>query len=177
MSTEHDDRPVSVRLGQVVPPEDPEDWSRPLTWVAALGMLAAPIVALTWFAITAPDDATRPHGGTWLLAAACVSGAIATGLTQRGAWRAGTATVGAALFAALASVAIGASVGSSAAAGTSPSLAHATVGAAAGTAGAFGAAPLMALFAGHHARHRLVIAPLALGIGASLLAVSLLFAA
>ena len=38
--------PVSVRLGAVVPPEDPEDWTRPLTWVAALGMLAGPILAL-----------------------------------------------------------------------------------------------------------------------------------
>ena len=40
-----DDVPVSVRLGTVVPPEDPEDWTRPLTWVAAVGMLAAPAVA------------------------------------------------------------------------------------------------------------------------------------
>ena len=38
--------PVSVRLGEVVPPEDPEDWTRPLTWVAAGGMLVGPIVAL-----------------------------------------------------------------------------------------------------------------------------------
>ena len=39
--TDEDLVPVSVRLGEVVPPEDPEDWTRPLTWVAALGMLAA----------------------------------------------------------------------------------------------------------------------------------------
>jgi cysteinyl-tRNA synthetase len=31
--------PVSVQLGNVVPPEDPEDWTRPLTWAAAAGML------------------------------------------------------------------------------------------------------------------------------------------
>ena len=41
--------PISVRLGEVVPPEDPEDWTRPLTWVAAFGMLAGPLIALAWF--------------------------------------------------------------------------------------------------------------------------------
>ena len=48
--------PVSVRLGNVVPPEDPEDWTQPLTWVAAAGMLAAPLVALLWFWLFPPAD-------------------------------------------------------------------------------------------------------------------------
>ena len=59
MTTEPDDDlvPVSVRLGAVVPPEDPEDWTRPLTWVAALGMLAGPIVTFGWFLFARPTSA------------------------------------------------------------------------------------------------------------------------
>ena len=57
--TDDDLVPVSVRLGEVVPPDDPEDWTRPLTWVAAIGMLAAPAVALAWYAVAPPDDSTR----------------------------------------------------------------------------------------------------------------------
>ena len=47
-AAEEEEVPVSVRLGGVVPPEDPEDWSRPLTWVAAIGMLAGPLAAVAW---------------------------------------------------------------------------------------------------------------------------------
>ena len=59
--------PVSVRLGEVVPPEDPEDWTRPLTWVAAFGMLAGPIVALAWFLVAPPEDAAArsPRPTSW----------------------------------------------------------------------------------------------------------------
>ena len=60
--------PVSVRLGAVVPPEDPEDWTRPLTWVAATGMLAAPAVALAWYLVGAPRDSTQLSPGTWTVA-------------------------------------------------------------------------------------------------------------
>ncbi len=55
--------PVSVRLGTVVPPEDPEDWTRPLTWVAAIGMLAAPAILVGWYLLVAPTDSVRPSGG------------------------------------------------------------------------------------------------------------------
>ena len=65
--------PVSVRLGAVVPPEDPEDWTRPLTWVAALGMLAAPIVAVAWFVIAPPTGRAR-RPGDHLVAAALAGG-------------------------------------------------------------------------------------------------------
>jgi hypothetical protein len=47
--TDDDDSvPISVRLGTVVPPEDPEDWTRPLTWMAApggIGRAVAVVVA------------------------------------------------------------------------------------------------------------------------------------
>jgi hypothetical protein len=102
-----DDVPVSVRLGEVVPPEDPEDWSRPLTWVAAAGMLAAPLVAAAWLWLTPPAAADSPTPLTFAVAALLAAGAVVTGLTQRGAARALTATLGAALFAALAVVVVG----------------------------------------------------------------------
>ena len=60
--TDDDLVPVSVRLGEVVPPEDPEDWTRPLTWVVALGMLAGPAVAFAWFAL-APPTSGAPDAG------------------------------------------------------------------------------------------------------------------
>ena len=74
MTTKPDDDlvPVSVRLGAVVPPEDPEDWTRPLTWVAALGMLAGPIVAFGWFAFAGPTSAEAVPA-TFLVAAAITS--------------------------------------------------------------------------------------------------------
>ena len=65
--------PVSVRLGNVVPPEDPEDWTQPLTWVAAAGMLAAPTsdLAVVLAGATRVGDADARHlpgsghSGSW----------------------------------------------------------------------------------------------------------------
>ena len=54
--TDFDNTPASVRLGEVVPPEDPEDWGRPLTWVVAAGMLVAPAVGAAWFATAGPTE-------------------------------------------------------------------------------------------------------------------------
>ncbi|MGH2454831.1 MAG: hypothetical protein ACRDHD_01025, partial [Candidatus Limnocylindria bacterium] len=59
--------PVSVRLGAVVPPEEPEDWTRPLTWAAAAGMLTAPAVAGGWLVVWPPVAASAPSLGTWLV--------------------------------------------------------------------------------------------------------------
>ena len=73
--------PVSVRLGEVVPPEDPEDWTKPLTWVAAAGMLLGPIVALAWFALAPPSSPGPVQPGSVLLAAAIAAGATLTGAT------------------------------------------------------------------------------------------------
>ena len=158
-----DDRPISVRLGQVVPPEDPEDWRRPLTWLAAAGMLAAPIAAFAWFAAAGPQRGAPAEPGTWLLAALVAAGGVVTGTTQRGSWRAFAATGGAALFAAVATVAVGASLGTRTTDAASPALSHATAAGIAGAAGALSVAPLMALIATHRSRSRLVIAPVALG--------------
>ena len=101
--------PVSVRLGTVVPPEDPEDWTRPLTWVAAAGMLAAPLVALLWFWLFPPAEtsAYTTSPGTILVASAVALGGVLTGATQQGGLRASTATVAAGLFAGLATVIVG----------------------------------------------------------------------
>ena len=52
----------------MVPPEEPEDWTRPLTWVAALGILAGPAVTLAWFWISPPAASTHPVAGTWIAA-------------------------------------------------------------------------------------------------------------
>ncbi len=91
MTSEPDDDlvPVSVRLGAVVPPEDPEDWTRPLTWVAALGMLAGPITALAWFVISPPGESHPALPATYVVAALMTGGAAATGATQQGRARAG----------------------------------------------------------------------------------------
>jgi hypothetical protein len=133
--------PISVRLGTVVPPEDPEDWTRPLTWVAAIGMLAAPIIAAAWFVLAPPLDSLRPLPGTWVLAFTLVTGAAAAGATQIGRSRAFAGTLAAALFGALLVVAVGAVSASERQLGTaSPTLAHALAGALAGLAGALPAA-------------------------------------
>ena len=175
MNEEVDDRPISVRLGEVVPPEDPEDWTRPLTWVAALGMLAAPIVAFAWFATTPPGDATHPHLGTWLVAAVMVAGAVATGLTQRGPWRSATATIGAALFAAVATVAVGFSFTPEPPGIDPPAIAilHAGPASVAGVFGSVAAAPVIGITSRHRDRVRLGLAALVLGIGAGALVVGL----
>lgn len=168
-----DDRPVSVRLGQVVPPEDPEDWRRPLTWVAAAGMLAAPFAAFAWFAAAPPERVAPAELGTWLLAALLSAGGVMTGATQRGRWRAFAGTVGAALFAAVATVAVAASVGARAPDGISPALSHAVAAGIAGVVGTIAVAPLMAIFARHASRVRLTAVPLALGSVVAILVVAL----
>lgn len=141
--------PVSVRLGSVVPPEDPEDWTRPLTWVAAIGMLAAPAVALAWYLLAAPLDSVRPLLGTWAVAVTLVVGAAAAGGTQIGRLRAVAGTLGAALLGALLVVAVGAaSAGTRQLGSASPTLAHAVAASLAGLAGAPPAAVLAGLTAG-----------------------------
>lgn len=175
--TEDDDVvPVSVRLGQVVPPEDPEDWTRPLTWVAAAGMLAAPICAAIWFAVAAPRDASVPAPGTWLVAGLLASGAALSGSTQQGTLRAGAGTLAAGLFAALATVVVGLVAAGERQVGTfSPPLAHAFVAALSGLAGAAAAAPLAVRLAGTASRTPRVVAPAAIAACVSLLVVPLLF--
>ena len=146
MTTEPDDDlvPVSVRLGEVVPPEDPEDWTRPLTWVAALGMLAGPITAFAWFVIAPPSESHPALPATYLVAALMTGGAAATGATQLGRARAGTATIGAGLFAALVVIILGVIAADERQVGVaSPTLAHAFGAAVAGVAGA-GVAALVA---------------------------------
>lgn len=156
--------PVSVRLGTVVPPEDPEDWTRPLTWVAAAGMLVAPVVALAWFALAGPVDATRPVVGTYAVAVILAAGAAATGATQIGRLRAFTGTIGAALLGALLVVVAGAvSAGERQLGSASPGLAHAVAASLAGLAGASPAAALAALTAGSWPRLGRGLAAAALG--------------
>lgn len=173
-SAADDERPISVRLGQVVPPEDPEDWTRPLTWVAALGMLAAPLAAAGWFLLWPPRDVGPAEVGTWVLAVLLAAGGVLTGITQRGSWRAFAGTAGAALFAGVAMVAVAASIGGRMADGVSPALSHATAAAVGGVVGAFAASPLMALFATHRSRIRLTAVPLALGSCAAIAVAALL---
>lgn len=156
--------PASVRLGTVVPPEDPEDWTRPLTWVAAVGMLAAPAVALAWYALAAPDGKDRPLVGTWAVAMTLVIGAAAAGGTQLGRLRAFTGTLGAGLLGALLVVIVGAvSAGERQVGAASPTLAHAVVAAVAGLAGVPPAAALAGAVAGSWSRPTRAIATAAFG--------------
>ncbi|MEO8245736.1 MAG: hypothetical protein ABI622_01330 [Chloroflexota bacterium] len=137
--------PASVRLGNVVPPEDPEDWTRPLTWMAAVGMLGAPLATLAWFVVAAPLDAQHPTLLTYVVAAILAAGAAATGATQQGVARAATATVGSGLFAALGVVIVGVVMAGERQVGVaSPTLAHAFAGAAAGLGGAVAASVIAA---------------------------------
>lgn len=155
MTTAPDDDlvPLSVRLGQVVPPEDPEDWTRPLTWVAALGMLAAPAVALVWFVAAPPTAGDRALPGTFLVAAFLAGGAAATGATQRGVARAWTATLGAGLFAALVIIVMGVvTAGERQIGAASPTLAHAFAAATGGVGGAVAASVVSAVVAGISSR-------------------------
>ena len=136
--------PVSVRLGNVVPPEDPEDWTRPLTWVAALGILAGPIATLAWFTVAPPRDGGAALPMTYLVAAFLAAGSAATGATQLGRARAWTATLGAGLFAALVIVVLGVVTAGERQVGVaSPTLAHGFAAALGGLGGA-GAAALVA---------------------------------
>lgn len=145
--------PVSVRLGTVVPPEDPEDWTRPLTWVAAAGMLGAPALALGWFTTGPPTDSGQPVPATWVVALVLVVGAAAAGGTQLGRMRAFTGTLGAALLSALVTVVAGVvTAGERQLGSASPTLAHAVAASLAGLAGASPAAALGALTAGSWSR-------------------------
>jgi hypothetical protein len=155
--------PVSVRLGAVVPPEDPEDWTRPLTWVAAIGMLAGPLVVLGWFLLDAPTSSDALPG-TLAAAVALAAGAALTGSTQQGMARAWTATLGAGLFAALAVVVIGVVLAGERQSGSaSPTLAHAFASAVAGLGGAGAAALVAALVAGLGSRAVRFVPALAAG--------------
>jgi hypothetical protein len=158
--------PVSVRLGDVVPPEDPEDWTRPLTWVAALGMLAGPIIALAWFIAAPPTDVGAALPATYLVAIALTAGAAATGATQIGAARSGTATLGAGLFGALVVIVLGVvTAGERQVGAASPTLAHAVAGSFGGAMGAAVAAVVAAVVA--RLRSRLVRLTPALIAGAA----------
>jgi hypothetical protein len=169
--------PVSVRLGTVVPPEDPEDWTRPLTWVAAAGMLAAPLLAAGWFWLARPATADAPSIGTWLLAAAVAGGGAAVGGTQIGRLRAAAGGLAAALFAGVVVVLVGAALaGERQVEAASPTLAHALAGAAAGAVGALAAAPLAAGLALLPSRGLRVAAGAALGVAVAALTVPRLFA-
>lgn len=141
--------PVSVRLGTVVPPEDPEDWTRPLTWVAALGMLVAPAILVAWYLLAAPTDSVRPMAGTYAVTIALVVGAAAAGGTQLGRARAVTGTLAAGLLGALLIVMVGAVTAGNVGGldfkpgeviPASPTLAHAAAAALAGLAGCLPAA-------------------------------------
>jgi hypothetical protein len=174
-AAEDDGVPVSVRLGTVVPPEDPEDWTRPLTWVAALGMLAAPLIALAWFTVARPATSDQPLAGTFLVAAVVVAGGVMTGATQIGPVRAFAGTLGAALFAGLATIIVGAAMaGERQLAAASPTLAQAFGATVAGLAGALVAATLMPTFARAATRLRRGLAPAAIGIMLSAVVVRLL---
>ncbi len=170
--------PASVRLGNVVPPEDPEDWTRPLTWVAALGMLAAPLVTLAWYVAAPPLDAGTATPLTAGVAAALAAGAAATGATQIGSVRAGTATLGAGLFGALGVVLLGVVMAGERQMGSaSPTLAHAFAAALAGLAGAGLAALIAAVVARLRSRWLRLLPPLLAGIAVSVGAVGVLLPA
>lgn len=173
---ETDDRPISVRLGTVVPPEDPEDWRRPLTWVAASGMLFGPLVALGWFALAPPAESLRPLPGTWIVAAALVVGAVTTGSTQlQPAW-AFAGTLGAGLFGALLTVIIGFALSTEGSSGVAaPPVVHAVLASVAGLGGALAAATLMPALARGPSRARRGLAPGAIGVAVAAIVVQLVF--
>ena len=177
-AAEEDDQlvPVSVRLGNVVPPEDPEDWTQPLTWVAAAGMLAAPLVAMLWFWLFPPADANTLTLGTILLATALAAGGVLTGATQQGTLRAWTTTVATGLFAGLATVIVGlVMAGERQVGAASPTLAQAFGASLAGLVGLIAAAPLAARFASARRRQRRILGPGAVAVGVSWLVAAILF--
>ena len=89
-------------------------------------MLAGPIVALAWFLVAPPADASAALPPTYLVATSLAAGAAATGATQVGAARAFTATLGAGLFGALVVVILGVVMAGERQVGSaSPTLAHA----------------------------------------------------
>jgi hypothetical protein len=167
--------PISVRLGEVVPPEDPEDWTRPLTWVAALGMLAAPLATLAWFLVGPPLQGELALPATHAVGGALAAGAAATGATQQGAARAGTATLGAGLFAALVVIIIGVAMAGERQVGVaSPTLAHAFAAAAGGLGGVVAGAVAAAVTATPWPRPVRFVVVLVVGVVVALLAVGVL---
>lgn len=176
MSDADDDLvPVSVRLGDVVPPEDPEDWTRPLTWMAALGMLAAPLVALAWFVMAPPTEATRALPATVAVAVALAGGAAATGATQLGVARAWTGTLAAGLFGALVVVILGVVMAGERQVGVaSPTLAHGFAAALAGLCGAAAGSLIAAVVARLGSRLVRFLAAVSAAVAVSTVAVSVL---
>ncbi len=167
--------PASVRLGNVVPPEDPEDWTRPLTWVAAIGMLVAPLVTLAWFVVAPPVDGRHASLATFVVGAALAGGGAATASTQIGALRAGTAALGAGLFGALVVVMLGVVMAGERQVGVaSPTLAHATAAALGGLAGVLAAAVVAATVARLRGRFLRLLPALAAGITVAAVAVGTL---
>ena len=173
--TDDDLVPVSVRLGNVVPPEDPEDWTRPLTWVAALGMLAGPLAAYAWFLVAPPTQGVQALPATFIVAAALAAGSAATGATQLGIARAWTATLGAGLFAALVVIILGVVMAGERQVGSAtPTLAHAFGAAIGGLAGAAGASLTAAVTARRYRRPVRFGIALVVGLVVSLLVVGAL---
>jgi hypothetical protein len=171
--TDDDLVPISVRLGNVVPPEDPEDWTRPLTWVAALGMLAGPILCLAWFAIGPPGQGVQAVLATYLVAATIAGGASATGATQLGLARAWTATLATGLFASLVVVILGVVMADERQVGTAtPTLAHAVGAALGGLAGSAGAALAAAITARRAARPLRFVTALVTGVACATAAIA-----
>jgi hypothetical protein len=169
--------PISVRLGTVVPPEDPEDWTQPLTWVAAFGMVLGPIVALLWFWLAPPADSSNLTLGTYVLASALVLGGVITGVTQIGSVRVFAGTLGAALFGALVIVIIGAAMAGQRQVGTaSPTLAHAFVAAVSGLAGALAASTIGPALVRLTSVARRVAVPAAMGVAVAAVVARLLAA-
>ncbi len=165
--------PASVRLGNVVPPEDPEDWTRPLTWAVALGILGAPLLAAGWFILAPaadPDQGPAP----WVLAATLAAGAALTGSTQIGRLRAGTATLGAGLLGALLLVVVATSMPNQSVAGAYPIQTQAIRAAAAGIGGVLPACALAPLLARMPSRGLRFVLPGLLGAAVALLIVPLL---
>ena len=170
--------PVSVRLGEVVPPEDPEDWTRPLTWVAAAGMLAGPIVALAWFMTDPPREASGAEPATYLVALSLAAGAAATGATQIGTGRAFAGTLGAGLFGALVVIMLGVVMAGERQVGSaSPTLAHAFAAAIGGLAGSVDAAIVAAVIARLRSRLVRFVPPLASGVVLAAVVVAVLMGA
>lgn len=166
--TDLDNVPPSVRLGEVVPPEDPEDWGRPLTWVVAASMLAAPIIGAGWFIAAQPGDPLDVVTGISSLAAVVAGSAAITGSTQRGSRRALFATIGAGLFSALGVVLAGTVVAGGVA------LATAALAAVAGVIGTVPAGALAALVADGASRVRRIVSPTVVGALTAVIVVRLL---
>ena len=147
--TEVPARPPSVELGTVIPPEDPEDWHRPLTWQIAAGMLAAPLAGLAWFVGSPPTSIDTPAVWTYAVAAILAAGAALVGSTQRGALRTTLATIGTGLFEALGLVLVASLVGGEARSVeiAAPGIAQGLAAAVAGLGGVLAAASLGALLA------------------------------